>query len=169
VSAPVFLVVSFLLLLRMGAMGRTCCLRFQLVFCSFHPSTDLPCLCTNAQFQVDALGCLTQHCPTEVQAALTLQQGQCAARTSILFQFFWIVADFLPVSITPTATATPTPRPVSFTSLGAASSTSPVSSSSSASKPSGSASAGGATGAGTTLHAGALPYFGAVLAGVLAL
>ncbi|KAF5322927.1 hypothetical protein D9619_002260 [Psilocybe cf. subviscida] len=45
--------------------------------CSF---TDVSCVCSSAQFQVDAAACLTAHCtPADLTAALNLQSTQCTA------------------------------------------------------------------------------------------
>ncbi|TEB17677.1 hypothetical protein FA13DRAFT_1649978 [Coprinellus micaceus] len=42
--------------------------------------TDISCLCSSSQFQVDAAACLQNHClKTEIESALTLQEVQCGA------------------------------------------------------------------------------------------
>ncbi|KAJ3796274.1 hypothetical protein GGU11DRAFT_152207 [Lentinula aff. detonsa] len=42
-------------------------------------TTDLDCLCTNAQFQEDSLECLTNQCPSDLETALALQTAECGA------------------------------------------------------------------------------------------
>ncbi|KAF6752455.1 hypothetical protein DFP72DRAFT_904880 [Ephemerocybe angulata] len=51
---------------------------------------DFQCVCSSAQFQADAAKCIQDHCPTELEAAVSLQRTQCGA-----------------LSITPTGTAGP--------------------------------------------------------------
>uniref|UniRef100_A0A8H7Y5U2 CFEM domain-containing protein n=1 Tax=Psilocybe cubensis TaxID=181762 RepID=A0A8H7Y5U2_PSICU len=132
--------------------------------CSF---TDPSCVCASAQFVTDATACLQEHCtPADLAAAIQLQTSQCAA-----------------ASITPTGTPTTTNTfPFSLSSgsasqTGSASAsttgsanTSASAASSSATSPSTSASTTPSSAAGALVaNSGAAAFFGAILAGIVAL
>ncbi|KAH9485889.1 hypothetical protein JR316_0002804 [Psilocybe cubensis] len=129
--------------------------------------TDPSCVCASAQFVTDATACLQEHCtPADLAAAIQLQTSQCAA-----------------ASITPTGTPTTTNTfPFSLSSgsasqTGSASAsttgsanTSASAASSSATSPSTSASTTPSSAAGALVaNSGAAAFFGAILAGIVAL
>ena len=147
----------------------------------FVSRTDLPCVCTNAQFQSDAGACLQQHCSAaDLQSALQLQQAGCSAGNAFTFLLLLNIAllIFFPLAgLSATTTATPTPNPVSFTSVAATPTASGAGASggtgatkgASTTTPAPSKSPSASAAAGSNLQAGAGAFFGAVLAAVFAL
>ncbi|KJA16406.1 hypothetical protein HYPSUDRAFT_219505 [Hypholoma sublateritium FD-334 SS-4] len=132
--------------------------------------TDVTCVCSSAQFIVDATACLTEHCTTaDLAAAVGLQTSQCTA-AGIAVTGTAGAANSVPFS-TPasssTAAGSSSTAASATTTTKAAVSTSTTPSSSTASTSASTTSASSA--ANVVVASGPLAFIGAVIAGALVL